>query len=288
MVLKRFPPIFIGGLFKSGTSLLRAMLGQHSDIATGLESYWFDLDWDGPRDKKFNDHVARLQKFYGMNGKAVSSMVSQSKSSLDFLDRFMTAYAKMERKKRWAEKTPGNILHLDRIYKEFPGAKVIHIVRDPKDVFASLRQAGKWDEVQVFVDIWCRFFGSAATHAEKLDLGPEKYITIRYENLVIDPVKTMRFVIDFLEEEWEDSIARFAGKGDEYEKVLAITGKASTTLDRLGKPLAGDRIGIWKTILPESQIIAIRNGVGENGLLPLFMKIEEDTLSLRDKDGSGL
>ena len=38
-------PIFIGGMFKSGTSLLRAMLGQHSAIASGLETYWFDWDW---------------------------------------------------------------------------------------------------------------------------------------------------------------------------------------------------------------------------------------------------
>lgn len=36
-------PIFIGGLYKSGTSLLRAMLGQHSNIASGLETFWFDL-----------------------------------------------------------------------------------------------------------------------------------------------------------------------------------------------------------------------------------------------------
>jgi len=37
-------PIFVGGYFKSGTSLLRALLGQHPDVASGLETHWFAID----------------------------------------------------------------------------------------------------------------------------------------------------------------------------------------------------------------------------------------------------
>ena len=33
-------PAFVGGMYKSGTSLLRAMLGRHSRIFTGLETQW--------------------------------------------------------------------------------------------------------------------------------------------------------------------------------------------------------------------------------------------------------
>jgi hypothetical protein len=283
MASKKYPPIFIGGLFKSGTSLLRAMLGQHSAIAAGLESYWFDLDWDGPRDKEFQAHIDRLRKFYDMDDVFISKLIDKSKNALDFLNRFLSAYATRENKKRWAEKTPGNILYLDRIYNEFPDAKVIHIIRDPKDVLASHRQARKWDSVPVFVEMWCRFFGTNFKLQGELAPGSENYITIRYESLIINPLPTMRMVIDFLEEEWEDSVAHFSGKDDEYEKVLTITGKASTTLDRLRKPLDRGRIGIWRSILPEEEIIAVRDGVRENGLLPLFIKIEEDTKSLLDK-----
>lgn len=286
MVSKKPSPIFIGGLFKSGTSLLRAMLGQHSSIAAGLESYWFNLDWDGLRDEKFQDHIDRLGKFYDMDKAAIAVLISKSKTTLDFLDRFMMAYANRVGKKRWAEKTPGNIMYLDRIYNEFPEAKLIHIIRDPKDVFASLRQASKWDSIQVFVEMWCRFFGTEARLKKELDLEPEKYTTIRYESLIMEPANTMRAVVKFLEEEWEDSIAQFSGKSDEYEKVLTVTGKASTTLDRLRKPLGKNRIGIWKSILQEGEIAAVRDGIRENGLLPLFMKIEEETISLLDKTSS--
>lgn len=33
-------PVFIGGIFKSGTSLVRVMLGQHSSFFAGLETQW--------------------------------------------------------------------------------------------------------------------------------------------------------------------------------------------------------------------------------------------------------
>ena len=36
--------IFIGGMFKSGTSLARKFLGNQNAIFSGLESNWFVLD----------------------------------------------------------------------------------------------------------------------------------------------------------------------------------------------------------------------------------------------------
>ena len=47
-------PIFIGGMFKSGTSLLRAMLGRHSRLFAGLETQWLAQDRQGitPEDRR--------------------------------------------------------------------------------------------------------------------------------------------------------------------------------------------------------------------------------------------
>lgn len=273
-------PIFIGGLFKSGTSLLRAMLGQHSAIAAGLESYWFDLDWSGPRNEKFHDHIERLRKFYNMEKGSLQVMVEESKTALDFLNRFMSSYAARMGKHRWVEKTPGNILYIREILTEFSDAKIIHIIRDPKDVLASLRQARKWDTVPIFVEMWCRFLGTAIQLEKELSLTSENILTIRYEALIIDPAAVMRHVIDFLDEEWEDHVASFAGKKGEYEKVLEVTGKASTTLYRLSKPLSKDRIGVWRKVLSDGEVEAIREGVRKKGLLPVFSRIEKETPSL--------
>ena len=65
-----FEPIFIGGIFRSGTTLLRAMLGQHPNIAAGLETYWFDIDWDDlvGREEQRAASPARCLLFQGLAG----------------------------------------------------------------------------------------------------------------------------------------------------------------------------------------------------------------------------
>ena len=276
------PSIFIGGLFKSGTSLLRAMLGQHSAIAAGLETYWFDLDWSGPRDEKFHHHIERLRIFYNMEKGSLQVMVEESKTALDFLNRFMTYYATRMGKHRWAEKTPGNILHIREILPEFSDAKIIHIIRDPKDVFASLRQAKKWDTVPVFVKMWCNYLGTAKRFIKEMELTSDNLLTIRYEDLVLNQPDTMHGVLSFLDEKWEEGVSTFSGKKDEYDKVLEVTGKASTTLDRLRQPISKDRIGIWKNVVSDIEIESIREGVKHHGLLQLFAEIEKGTPSPGD------
>lgn len=270
-------PIFIGGLFKSGTSLLRAMLGQHSAIATGLETYWFDIDWDGAHDGAFHERIERLRNFYGLEKGITDRMVAHSESSARFLSLFLGYYADSLGKRRWAEKTPGNILHLDRIYSEWPDAKVIHVIRDPRDVFASSKQVGKWDRIDKFSGVWSLFLGSSEEFKRKLCLDNKRYLEIRYENLVIFPRETMETVIEFLGESWEESVSKFRGKEDDYHKVLELTGKESATLNRLREPLSRKRVGIWKDIVSQDEIEKIHGLVEQEGFLPLMTRIEEET-----------
>ena len=241
-------PIFIGGLFKSGTTLLRTMIGQHSAIASGLETYWFDLDWDGPRDAAFEERVQRLAKFYAVSQQEMDSYLS-APSAEGFLDLLLSAFAQQQGKKRWAEKTPGNVLHMDRIVAAWPDAKIVHIIRDPRDVFASLRQAGKWDSVDEFISRWSLFLGTAEKTKQAGTIGPDCYLEIRYEDLVGRPEETMRCVIDFVGEPWEPAVGRFAGNSDEFERVREVTGKESTTLKRLGEPISEKRVAIWREVL---------------------------------------
>jgi len=271
-------PIFIGGLFKSGTTLLRAMLGQHSSIASGLETQWFNMDWDGMKDKEFYDHMERLKKFYGFKKSLTERIVNESKDVIQFLNLFLGLYAKSLGKKRWAEKTPGNILHLDKIYTGWSGAKVIHIIRDPRDAFASLRQAKKWDTIEVFSDLWCQYLGSVEKFKKESPLHEDKFMEIRYEALITRPKEIMKRILVFLGETWEDQVAVFDGNKDDYHKVLELTGKASTTLSRLGEPLTKSRIGIWRNVVSEDEIRQIHNLVDQRGLFNLMESIENESI----------
>ena len=113
-------PIIVGGCDRSGTTLLRATLDSHPDIAAGPESWVFVYkikpDW--------------LASEFGFEPSFVRSLMKETGSLAEFIDRFMDAYRKRENRPVWCEKSPRNILRLDWIWERFPKARVIHIVRD--------------------------------------------------------------------------------------------------------------------------------------------------------------
>ena len=269
----RRPPIFIGGMFRSGTSLLRAMLGQHGAIAAGLETYWFEMDFvggTGRNGEPLLEYVDRLSAFFDLDAATGREIAQTSRDSETFLDRFMGTYATKLGKRRWAEKTPANVAKAPRIFRRWPQAKVIQIVRDPRDVFASLRETKKWDDVETFATMWSTIVGGAEEARRSGDLNSSNYRELRYEALVLDPVATMRPLVSFLGEEWDPAVGKFEGSPEEYERVRATTGRASRTLDRLRQPLTDSRVGTWRTVLPESEVAELRVAAARRGLEQLY------------------
>jgi hypothetical protein len=267
-------PIFIGGMFKSGTSLLRAMIAQHPNIASGLETYWFDLPWPVVEP---DERLERLASFYGFSSADIYALARDCVDVPMFLTRLLDSYAKRHGKARWAEKTPGNVRHMERILSAWPDAQLIHVIRDPKDVFASLQEARKWDSVEEFTERWCSVFAAVETFRRDHDLDDGRYLELRYESLVTDPVTITKNLCTFLGEPWTEELAEFPGKPDDYKKVLSVTGKASTTLDRLSQPLTTGRVGIWRDILSDAQIHSIRRSIADRGLEAMLRRIEEFT-----------
>jgi hypothetical protein len=261
-------PAFVGGMFKSGTSLLRAMLGQHKNIASGLETYWFEMDipaGKGRGGEPLKDQLARLTAYYGLDLDVVRGMTKDGPSAEVFLDRFMTEAARVQKKPRWLEKTPGNITQADRIQRKWPGAPIMHIVRDPRDIYASFRLAKKWDQPDAFASRWSAIFAAEAAGLRSHALNGKTFLAVRYENLVNQPEPTIRTILSFLAEPWDPAAARFAGRDDEYNLVLKETGKASTTLARMREPLVESRVGLWREV-PAAELKAVRDYAARQGL----------------------
>ncbi len=267
-------PTFIGGAFRSGTTLLRAMLAQHSAIASGLETYWFECDPRGRDTPAFRDRMDKLASFFEIDRALLDDFAARSSSPAALLDRFMGEVARRQGKPRWAEKTPGNVAHIKEILAYWPGAHILHIVRDPKDVFASLERGGKSGGPSGFADIWCNVVAKGRRDAAALGIVGSQYLELRYETLVTAPEATMRQVLDFIALPWEPQVARFAGKQDEFDKVLAVTGKASTTLDALRQPLNQDKLGAWARLVTPQQIEAVRHEVAARGFGEMFAEDE--------------
>jgi len=270
-------PIFVGGMFKSGTSLLRAMLGQHSAIASGLETYWFDWNWSARESASMKVMYGRLAHFFDMSVAEVTGMAMGSATAEDFLETLMAEVAHRQGKPRWAEKTPGNIAHADRIWAAWPDAKIVHIIRDPRDVFASLVEAKKWDSPEEFADRWVSTIGRGLRLKGEINPSDKSYLAIRYEDLIAASEQTMRRVVDFIEEPWEAAVAQFTGRPEDFDKVLEATGKASATLERLKEPLSGERVGIWPQVLTQNQLMEIKRAIDARGYGDIYERVTAES-----------
>jgi hypothetical protein len=243
-------PVFIGGMFKSGTSLLRAMLGRHSHLFAGLETQWLAQDLQVSPEAR-RAWLKRLAIFFDVTYTALEQAVGDAIAAETCLERIMDFLARREGKSRWVEKTPYNARHIGRILSFWPSAKVLHVVRDPRDVYASMVEIGKWSEPEIFAGHWRNTVGAARDWLGAQGGAHAAYHELRYERLVLTPEATMREVVAFLGEAWEAGVARFDGRPQDFERVQRATGKLSSTLKRLAMPLTDSRIFIWRSLIGE-------------------------------------
>ena len=125
-----FAPIVLGGCGRSGTTLLRMMLDSHRRICCGPESSLFrrraiDAGWLADR--------------FGFDRDEVEAIVDAARSRPAFIEAFAGLCMQKAGKARWAEKTPRNIGRIGEIFRCFPAARFVHVLRDGRDVACSLR-----------------------------------------------------------------------------------------------------------------------------------------------------
>jgi Sulfotransferase family len=186
------PPIFIVGCQRSGTTLVRLMLDSHPGISCGPETRFLeDLA------KVTTDNWQRLAHFGFPKEYWLGAIAG-------FFDGIQRQYAQSRGKTRWADKTPRYALSLDFIDQLFPDCRVVHVVRDGRDVVVSHRSRFGYVPAVKAAEKWPRYIEAARAAGARL--GPERYHELRYEELVADPESTMRRLLGFLDEPWNDAV----------------------------------------------------------------------------------
>jgi hypothetical protein len=113
----------------------------------------------------------------------------------------------MERlgKRRWGDKSLGSEARADEILGAFPEAVMIHVVRDPRDRFASQshhRSAGRGG-IGSGAAAWLRSTELATRNA---GIFADRYLTVRYEDLVRDPLRELAKVCAVAELEFSPAM----------------------------------------------------------------------------------
>ena len=222
-------PVFIAGMPRSGTSLLDQIIAAHpeasgvGELATveafGIEfSMSCDLSRPAP------------ERFGSMDGRRFTRVA----------DKYVQQIERMTSRscRRIANKALTNDKMLGLISRLFPKTRVIHVVRDPRDVAVSCYMGG-FNNSRFPWTARAEWAAAAWQQSERLmqhwtDVLAVPILTVHYERLVREPAIEFRRVVEFLGLEWDPACLEFHS--------IARTVR-TLSYDQVNKPLYTSSIG---------------------------------------------
>src|SRR6185437_9619269 len=189
-------PIFIIGMPRSGTTLLDRLLGANPAVAsTGeLRDFGQQMRW-------MTDHCGVL---------APDERVLECLPTLDFPElgrRYLAQTQWRARDRRYfIDKLPANWVVAGLIHKALPGARIVHMIRDPMDVcFSNFRaffsDGYPWSYDQTALTAHYRQYRTALEHWHRT--LPDVILDVAYADLVANPEATLRRVLSHCGLEWD-------------------------------------------------------------------------------------
>jgi tetratricopeptide (TPR) repeat protein len=194
-------PIFICGMFRSGSTLLEQLLAAHPAVTAGGELDF--LPW----------LVARRLSPYPDGAATASREVLQQLGS-DYLAKSRELFPDAE---HITDKRPDNFLYLGLVKALFPHARIVHTRRQPLDVCLSVyfqqlaaplsyatdpeNTAHYYLQHERLMQHWYSCF-------------PENLFTVDYDELVQSPEPVLRRLLDFLGLAWDDRCLAFRQSGN--------------------------------------------------------------------------
>ena len=217
-------PIFVTGPDRSGTSLMFALLASHPNISmvrrTNMWRWFYGQFGDLSEPENFErclDAMMNYQRLEHLQPDAErirQEFLAGSDRSYGRLFALLHEHhAERMGKPRWGDKSLHTELYADDLFKEFPNAKMIHMLRDPRDRYASVLK--RYDEEEKGIAAATgRWLASTKMGKRNLQRYPDRYITVRYETLASEPEKTCREVCAFLGEEYTPVMLAMKGAPD--------------------------------------------------------------------------
>lgn len=224
------PPFpFIVARGRSGTTLLRAILDAHPDLAIPGESH-FAVSFAQRRDKfesngtfDVDAFVRDLLRHWGFRrwelpeDQVRAAFAETPPADVTAAIRLAFAvYATSRGKPRYGDKTPGFVLHVQLLADLFPESRFVHLIRDGRDVALSYLDTDFGVTTLTDAAIyWDRFVrkGRDAGRA----LAPGRYLEVRYEDLVADVEGTTRRVCEHIELPFDASMLRYFERATELD-----------------------------------------------------------------------
>lgn len=215
------PLLFVCGMYRSGSTLLEQMLAAHPAVTSGGELNWLDARL-ARNDERWPERVTP------------EMLRAAGKGYLDHLESRFPGAACV------SDKRPDNFLYLGLLKALFPRLRVLHTVRDGRDVCLSIYFQQFDNTLPYAADLgdiahYLREYRRLMQHWR--ELMPASILDVAYGRLVASPEHELRTVCRFLDLDW------CAGMLD-YQDAAARVRTASVWQVR--QPLYTRSLGRWR------------------------------------------
>ena len=253
--------IFLVGCPRSGTTIFQSLLAAHPEIISFPETKIFQYTlWD-----KFVDKLPeRLYQFFNneINRPKFLQGFSESQSMSDNIRWFLCildGLALEESKNVWVEKTPEHIFFIPEILSFLPYAKFIHITRNGLDTIASMYEATRMPQNELWGGEWsleyCIKRWKTCNLITKIYENNPQHLVVKYEDLLADKVAVLRACCEFIEIEYDDTML------DNYKSEALKLGLNMPWHNGIDREIKARVIGQCERIFTMPQIEYIRNQI---------------------------
>lgn len=248
--------LFLAGSDRSGVGLLTDILDEHPDIAISRRiNFWTfyagkygALDVIENLDRCLED-MWRFRRVtdLGIDREDVRRrFMERGDSSYPGLFRVIgESHALARGKKVWGDKSLNAERHADVIFASFPGARIVHVLRDPRDRHLSVmshrggKRAGLFGTTAVWVDSERRATRNSARYGSR-------YLVLRYEDLVDDPVSALTAACDLVGVRFAPSLLDESHGTPVHSRSVGrfetnMTAVETSTIERLARTGMGRR-----------------------------------------------
>ncbi|MBL4629373.1 MAG: sulfotransferase [Roseicyclus sp.] len=197
-------PLFIVGSMRSGSTWVRDLLRRIPNFICPEETHF--LRWSEPfrtpggmRPHTRNRLLERHRDIDGIDPEVFDLMLRLCPSKAHLHKRYISAYAQAQGVAppfRWFDKTPQNIYGLPLILAEFPKARILHLVRNPLNVVASLKlgKQVKIPDLQGAINCWLE---AVMIWDVMSPIAADRVMELRYEEVLKNVPRAMSAVAEF-------------------------------------------------------------------------------------------
>jgi hypothetical protein len=251
---------------RSGTSLMFALLASHPNLSmvrrSNMWRYFHGRYGDLSQPDNFERCLTTMLRYNRLrhlqpDPERIRREFWQGEPTYGRLFAlFHQHHAERRGKPRWGDKSLHTEHYADRVFAEYPNARIIHVARDPRDRYASVRKryGQTLSRVGAATGRWLLSMRRAMRNQQRY---PDRYLIVRYEALTQQPEATLRQVCAFLDEEYTPVMLTMAGAPEHRD-----SGQNSSFGQIEPGVITTRPIGRFRTVLSSSDIAFIQLWAG--------------------------